>query len=314
VIARLQRRLCALWLLALAFAAQGMAANGGVGWGWLLLGLLIAHPLILALELVWMHQANTAEQVPRASPSQLLQAWGSETWHALRVFCWRQPFAHRRWPDLLPAVSAMPGSPGAPGVQGAAIAPAGGRGVLLVHGFVCNRGLWNRWLQRLHGLGVPVLALNLEPPFGSIDDYVAAIAEGVHKLGVCTGQAPVVVAHSMGGLAVRAWWAQAAPEAIAHLITLGTPHQGTRLARLAFSRNGRQMREHSAWLQTLAAREDGERRARSTCFFSHCDQIVFPATRATLDGARQLHLQACPHLAMVDHAQPWQALLEQLRA
>jgi triacylglycerol lipase len=176
--------------------------------------------------------------------------------------------------------------------------------------FFCNRGLWNDWLERLTAMDVPFVAVTMEPPFGGIDRYANMIELAVQRLSACTGQGPVVVAHSMGGLAVRQWWAdQLDASRIHRLITLGTPHHGTWLARWAFSVNGRQMRVNSPWLQALAQREPPGRSARCTCFFSHCDNIVFPPSTATLAGANNQHLQGVAHVHMVDHARPWEETL-----
>jgi triacylglycerol lipase len=102
--------------------------------------------------------------------------------------------------------------------------------------------------------GTPFVAVNLEPVFGSIDDYVPVIEAAVARLEQATGLPPVAVAHSMGGLALRAWWAQPGNAArVHHAITLGTPHHGTWLARWALTRNARQMRQLSGWLQRLEA-------------------------------------------------------------
>jgi triacylglycerol esterase/lipase EstA (alpha/beta hydrolase family) len=216
---------------------------------------------------------------------------------APQVFCWRQPFFSHRWPDHLP-----------PGVQGR-------RGVLLVHGFVCNRGLWNPWLQRLHAQGVPFIAVNLEPVFGSIDDYIGILEQAVRRLEQATGEAPVIVAHSMGGLAVRRWWAEHGDEArVHHVLTIGTPHRGTWLARFAVTRNARQMQQISRWLQTLAAREPATRAERFTCFYSHCDNIVFPPATATLAGADNRHIAGVPHVHMADRHEPWAELQRWLAA
>ena len=207
------------------------------------------------------------------------------------VFCWRQPFFSQRYPNQLQGHTDR-------------------RGVLLIHGFVCNRGLWNHWLQRLHQRNVPVIALNLEPVFGGIDEYKSAIEEAITQLERATGQPPVVVAHSMGGLALRAWWAHSKDTHRVHrAITLGTPHHGTWLARFALTRNSQQMRRASRWLQALAAHEPAEQARHFTCFYSHCDNIVFPPTTATLAGADNRHLPGVAHVHMVGHPEPWNELL-----
>jgi triacylglycerol esterase/lipase EstA (alpha/beta hydrolase family) len=124
----------------------------------------------------------------------------------------------------------------------------------------------------------------------------------------------------MGGLAVRHWWSlasQMASEATAshrvkRLITLGSPHRGTWLARFAFSTNAREMRIGSRWLLALAAREPQAHRNLTTCFFSRHDNIVFPARNATLEGSEQRVLTDVAHVELVNHPEPWAELMNQL--
>lgn len=279
---------------------------GLLGWGWrsgrwgwaigLALLVLLGHAIVLGIEFLLLRAAHGPEDpTPRATPAQLLRAWWGETLTAPLVFCWRQPFRSRAEPDHLPH-----------GTRGR-------RGVLLVHGFVCNRGLWNPWLRRLRAQAVPVLAVNLEPVFGSIDDYVQVLEAAVSRLEAATGLPPVIVAHSMGGLALRRWWAEQGNEArVHHAITIGTPHHGTWLARFAVSRNARQMQRQSRWLQALAARESADRAARFTCFHSHCDNIVFPPATATLPGAQNVHIPGVAHVHMAERPEPWAELQRRL--
>jgi triacylglycerol esterase/lipase EstA (alpha/beta hydrolase family) len=159
---------------------------------------------------------------------------------------------------------------------------------------------------------VPCIAVNLEPVFGSIDDYCAAIEAGVQRLQQVTGLPPLVVAHSMGGLAVRRWWTQQPSAAVHHVITIGTPHHGTWLARFALTPNGLQMQRHSAWLQALASHEPAERSAQFTCFYSHCDNIVFPPSTGTLAGADNRHLPGVAHVHMASRPEPWEEALRRL--
>ena len=284
MLARLQQAI-AVSLIALAIAAAAIGASVGPMWlGAAFVGLVVAgYAGVLAIEFAWLRASYVHGDDARPTVGELMRAWMLEVMAAPRVFLWRQPFRWRSEPDHLPA------------------AAHGRRGVLLVHGFFCNRGLWNGWLRRLRRLDIPFVAVSLEPIFGSIDDYRPTIAAGVAELRRVTGVAPVVVGHSMGGLAARAWLA-AQPEAPLHrLVTIASPHAGTRLGAHGRVSNIRQMRVGSDWLARLTAKESLATRARFTCFWSHCDNIVFPTQGATLEGADNRHLPVTPHVQMVEH-------------
>lgn len=296
MLARLQRWMVAASVLA-ALAWLAFSVRAGLpGWaiaGGSLLALLPTAP-VLALEFVLLAIAGRDAAVPRASALDLLRAWAGEVVAAWRVFSHDQPFFADAEPDV----------PGAPGRTG----------VLLVHGYFCNRGVWRPWLRRCRALGQPCTALTLEPAFGEIDTWVPAIAAAVARLQQATGRPPLVVAHSMGGLATRAWLA-ATPGAalqVRHVITVGTPHQGTWMARFGHTRNARQMRIGGPWLAALAGAPAAAPAALFTCFHGHADNIVFPASTATLPGADNRHLAGVAHVAMLEHPAVWTEVLRRL--
>lgn len=269
--------------LALALGGWAIAASTSLAW--------------LGLQFVLMRRINRRDATPAAGRWALLRAWWLEALTCTWVFGWLQPFAHRQQPDWLPPT------------------PTGQRGVVLVHGFLCNRGVWLPWLPELRARGHAYVALTLEPAFGSVDDYVAAIDTAMRQVQAATGLPPVLVGHSMGGLAARAWLrtlAQPPAQRVYRILTLGTPHHGTWPARFSHTTNGMQMRLNSPWLQALAASEGAAQRALFSCWYSDCDNIVYPTRSATLDGADNHLLHGLGHVHMVYAPQVraacWQAL------
>jgi triacylglycerol lipase len=301
-VARMQRTTALLlWAVALLwFATRAWEGQ----WLWAAVGALLLlnlQQIVLAFEFfVMLPLANRGDPTPRPGGWQLVRAWWRECVTAHEVFGWQQPFRSAVHADTLDLDAA-----------------AGRRAVVLVHGFMCNRGIWNRGVPALRAAGVPHIALTLEPPFGPIDGYAAQIDAAVEAARRATGQPPLLVCHSMGGLAARAWWHAHAADAasrVQHVITIGSPHQGTLTANLARADNARQMRRGSPWLQALAQAEAADGRARHfTCFYSHCDNIVMPASTATLPGADNRHVCGEPHVALARAGEVWAEVMRRLR-
>jgi predicted alpha/beta hydrolase family esterase len=244
------------------------------------------YSLFLAVEFVALRFAGRDDSVPPPRGGELLRAWLAETWLNAVVFAWRQPFRWRTIPDDLPqAASAR-------------------RGVVLIHGFVCNRGFWTPWLRQLRHRSIPYVAVNLEPVFGSIDEYPVIIEQAVQRITQATGLAPVLVCHSMGGLAARAWLRAAKDGSrVHHIITIGSPHRGTWFGQFSHMTNGRQMRLDGDWVRDLAAALSSEAASRFTCWYSNCDNIVFPVSTATLPGADNRLVRGRAHVELAFHPQ-----------
>jgi pimeloyl-ACP methyl ester carboxylesterase len=188
--------------------------------------------------------------------------------------------------------------------------------VVLVHGFLCNRGFWLPWMPALRERGHAHVAVTLEPAFGSIDDYTATIDAAVQRVQEATGMAPVVVGHSMGGLVVRAWLrslpADSAAARVHRVITLGTPHGGTWAGRFSRAVNGQQMALGGEWVRQLQHDEPAARAAGLTCWYSNCDNIVFPAGTAMLPGADNRLVEGVAHMQMAFHPTVVQACLDEI--
>ena len=284
-IARLQQ------LLALGLFAGAM---GWLAWCWersrwmALAGVVLiifAYAAFLALEFLALRLVGSPDPSLRPAWLTLVRAWVGETLQGPRVFLWRQPFRWRRFPDhVVPE----------PGLQGV-------RGVVFIHGFVCNRGFWTPWLERVNAQGRAFCAVNLEPLAGPIDAYVQTVEQAVAAVTQASGLAPVLICHSMGGLAARAWLRSHGAARVHHIVTIGTPHRGTWLARLGRTANGQQMRVASEWLMALEHDCAALPPTRFTCWYSDCDNIVFPVATATLPGADNRLVRGMAHVDLAFH-------------
>ncbi|MBI5277631.1 MAG: alpha/beta fold hydrolase [Burkholderiales bacterium] len=276
-----------------SMAVFGLAALAWLWWRWPAspaaaivgaLAIAFSFAFVLALQFVIVHFVSRGDPAPRPTPGELLRAWWNECLLFAQIFYWRQPFRWRALPDRLDAGG------------------AGRRGVVFIHGFVCNRGFWTPWLERLAANGTPYAAVNLEPVFAPIDAYAPIIEQAVAKMEAATGLAPVLVCHSMGGLAARAWLRASGDASRVHrVVTIGSPHQGAWIARISHTPNGKQMRLDGGWLQQLASDEAARPQPPFTCWYSNCDNIVFPATTATLPHADNRHVRGQAHVQLGFH-------------
>lgn len=294
MLARLQQLLClVLGVLSLTWLLAWWAWSPWLALAGLLLP-VAGYGALLACEFALLVRQRH-DPAPRPTPAQLLAAWGAELRCGMQVFFWRQPFRAQAEPDHLPR-----------DVRRA--------GVVFVHGLFCNRAFWAPWMQRARALGLPHVAVNLEPVIGSIDGYAPAIEAAVAQVQRATGIPPVLVCHSMGGLAARAWLRQSGAAArVARVVTIASPHGGTWMARLGHGASARQMEPDSDWLAQLARDEAALAAAVPfTCWYSNCDNIVFPVSTAARAGADNRFVPGRPHVALAFDERVLQATLQDL--
>ena len=223
---------------------------------------------------------------------------------AARFICfnWSQPF-----PQLVVGADPCGARSGVP--------------ILLVHGYVCNRGLWVTFRRALAAAGLgPIYAVTFEPLFGGIDTLVSKLDAKIEAICQQTGASEVmIVAHSMGGLLVRAYLAQATVARVTKLVTLGSPHQGTRLAKLGFGVNATQMRDQSEWLKCLANNEamltakHGRKPPVTLSIYTLSDDLVYPPESSVLAWAENVPVAAIGHMGLVFSASVARRVIQHLR-
>jgi triacylglycerol esterase/lipase EstA (alpha/beta hydrolase family) len=180
--------------------------------------------------------------------------------------------------------------------------------VLLLHGYGANSGYWAHLTPLLDAARISHATVDLEPVTGDIDGYAPLVEQAAAALcAACCCTQLVVVAHSMGGLVARAWLRRYGSARAARVITLGTPHHGTSLARLGLGANAAQMRgsgpgAESGWLRELGAAESDATRALITSIYTHHDNIIAPQTSSVLPGARNIEFGGVGHVALGSNA------------
>ena len=180
--------------------------------------------------------------------------------------------------------------------------------VVLLHGFIDNRSVFVLLRRSLAQYGRHrVESLNYSPL--TCDIRIAAELLGRHIEEICerTGSDRVdVVGHSLGGLIARYYVQRLGGDVrVRTLVTLGTPHSGTRVVPLATAHPiVRQMRPGSEVIEELSRPAPGCR-TRFVSFWSDLDHLMDPMESACVDHpdleAENIRVTGIGHLALPVH-------------
>jgi pimeloyl-ACP methyl ester carboxylesterase len=187
--------------------------------------------------------------------------------------------------------------------------------VILVHGYFSNRGTLCALAQALDRAGAgPVFVPSLPAILAPIGTFADHLDRVVRQVTGATGQPrAILVCHSMGGLAARAWLGRHGAGRVAGIVTLGSPHHGTALASLGAGENARQMRRGSVFLDSL---ERGERERGAPCpalsVYTVHDNLVAPQDSSRLEWARNVAVSGVGHLAMLADARVHREVLDEI--
>lgn len=180
--------------------------------------------------------------------------------------------------------------------------------VVLLHGFIDNRSVFVLLRRSLAQHGRQQIAsLNYSPL--TCDIRTAAELLGRHIEDICerTGSDRVdIVGHSLGGLIARYYVQRLGGDIrVRTLVTLGTPHSGTRVVPLANAHPiVRQMRPGSTLLDELTRPAPGCR-THFVSFWSDLDHLMDPLETACIDHpdlmAQNVQVSGIGHLALPVH-------------
>ncbi|QIL81893.1 alpha/beta fold hydrolase [Diaphorobacter sp. HDW4A] len=264
---------------------------------------MLAGRLWLGLQFWIMQTYKRRLGLSVAARGAVLKAWNAETQESARQFAWQIPWREWAVPDHLPANA------------------QGRRGVVLVHGWLCNRAVWTQTMLQLRAQNIPYVAVSLPMLLHRIATARLTLDAAVRHLHTATGVAPLLVGHSMGGLVLRDWLRSQPPagELVPHVvITIGSPHHGSPMAMCAMGTNVKEMRPGSRWLAQLRSDEaeggSAFSRVRWHCVYSDCDNVVFPESTSQLANAETHLLAGYAHVQMLVAPQLWALIESQLPA
>ena len=197
------------------------------------------------------------------------------------------------------------------GLFASAAAPAADpEPVVFVHGFAGHAGNFDSIIGRMRADGYPagkLYAFAYDSLLRSDAASARELAAYVERVRRANGQARVaIVAHSNGGLVVRAFLGTAAGAAATRrFVSLGSPHEGTLSAYACASPACLDMRAGSALLTALAGR------GCDRSLWSRADGVVLPATSARCGTS--IEVAPVDHLGLLTDERVYRSLRAALR-
>jgi triacylglycerol lipase len=181
---------------------------------------------------------------------------------------------------------------------------AAGTPILLVHGFVDNRSIFSvlRRALRRRGFG-RIWTMNYHVLTSDVRAAAQRLAATVEAICEQTGYERIhVIGHSMGGIIARYYVQRMGGDNRVHtLVTLGTPHGGTRAAHLLPRGVCRQLTPRSEIVSELAEPVEGCR-TRFVSFWSDLDALISPKSAARIDhpglAARNVFVRGVGHMSL----------------
>jgi pimeloyl-ACP methyl ester carboxylesterase len=181
---------------------------------------------------------------------------------------------------------------------------AAGTPILLVHGLVDNRSIFTMLRRQLRRRGFGrVWTTNYQVWTTDLRGAARRLGAAVDAICEQTGYDRIhVIGHSMGGLVARYYVQRLAGDARVHtLVTLGTPHNGTRAARLLPAGVCRQLAPDSDVISELQAPAPGCR-TRFLSFWSDLDVLMSPKHAARIEHtdltARNVLVRGVGHMSL----------------
>lgn len=188
--------------------------------------------------------------------------------------------------------------------------------IILIHGLYHNSSAWTLFRRRLKARGFHRLSTvsysSLRQDFwrlvAKIDQHICSISDTQHG-------SIILVGHSLGGLLAKACASRGECRGrIAGVITLGSPHQGSKLAVMGIGPLARDI-AHGGPIPTEIASGLLAERVRCFAIYSPIDNMVLPneALRPMEPGWACIETEPVSHVSLLYHRPTTDLVIQKLR-
>lgn len=195
------------------------------------------------------------------------------------------------------------------------LGPATRPPIVFVPGWAMNRACFLLLRRRLRRDGwAHAVGLNYRTLHGDLLSAAGQLRDAVETVCRESGAPRVVlIAHSMGGLVCRAYLRHLdGTSRAAQVVTLGTPHQGSKICALSLDPMVQDMRDGSAFLRTLAEDDPIPGTTDFTSIYASFDALVVPATHAQYPGVANIQVEGVGHVGLLWSRRVYELVRENL--
>ena len=188
--------------------------------------------------------------------------------------------------------------------------------LVLVHGINDNAGVWLYLTLRLNREGCPVSTFSYFSLFSDMTTVCSRLEGHIRRVEATHPNfKPILVGHSLGGIIIRRWLqAPANQERIRGVITLATPHGGSKVAALAPGKLGREITPSADLIKTL---QNDAAHPKIPCIslITPTDEAVLPSVSLIPPAGWRMRItNRTSHFGMLFCPRVSRVFLEELRA
>jgi triacylglycerol lipase len=187
--------------------------------------------------------------------------------------------------------------------------------IVFVPGWAMNRACFLVLRHRLRHDGWPhALGVNYRTLHGDLLEGARRVQGAVEALCTATGAAHVIlIGHSMGGIVCRAYLRYlGGMQRVTKVITLASPHRGSKLYALSLDPMVQDMREGSAFLHDLGDDDPIPGAVDFTAIYPSFDTLVVPAAQAYYPGVGNIEVEGVGHMGLLWSRRVYQLIRENL--
>ena len=256
---------------------------------WILLFLLFWWSVVAMTYLIFYYEAANGSHL------ELLRSRGTVSLLLLRGFLWSL-YSHLM--VLATTTTALCRS-----FYRLPAGPADRTPIIFVHGLYHNHTAWYLYLRWFRKWGWQhVKAIKLPGKFRSIQEFTRVLNQEVEEVLKETESTQVdLVGLSMGGLVIRSYLANNPVTAkVRRIVTLGSPHAGSKLAVLGLGKAVKEMIPSSSFLEELNRELQMPESGRFYAIYTIVDNLVLPNESAKLtgDGVKNIETRIVNHVGL----------------